>query len=50
MRKNNEKKRKEELERKDKKMESIEWQACTNKLIPSLPLKVLFSAKSKEFF
>ena len=31
-------------------MENIERQACTNRLIPSLPLKVLFFAKSKGFF
>ena len=27
----------------------LERQACTNRLIPSLPLKVLLSAGNKEF-
>ena len=51
-------KEKEEERKKDKKGEyqkrrkekiELEQQACTNRLIPSLPLKVLLSARNKEF-
>ena len=33
-----------------KENREIEWQACTNRLIPSLPLKALPSIKGKGFF
>ena len=48
--------RKEEKRKKKRKLETtkenkeIEWQACTNRLIPSLPLQVLLSTKDKGFF
>ena len=35
--------------RRKEKDRDLEWQACTNRLIPSLPLKALFSTINKEF-
>ena len=35
-------------ERKEKKNRELVQQACTNRLFPSLPLKILPSAKSKR--
>ena len=33
-----------------KEKRDIEWQACTNRLIPSLPLQALLSTKDRGFF
>ena len=33
-----------------KENREIEWQACTNRLIPFLPLQALLSTKDKGFF
>ena len=35
--------------KKKKKTKSVEWQACTNRLIPSLPLKTYPLLRIKEF-
>ena len=42
-------KRKKKRKTKKKIDRKLEWQTCTNRLIPSLPLKVLLSARNKEF-
>ena len=39
----------EYYKRKKEKDKELERQTCTNRLIPSLPLKVLLSARNKEF-
>ena len=42
--------RKREILEKKKEEEDreLEWQACTNRLIPSLPLKILLFTKNKK--
>ena len=44
----NGKQRKKEKKPKEKKQRELVPQACTNRLFPSLPLKILPSTKSKE--
>ena len=46
--KNGKQRKKEKKERKKKKQRELVPQACTNRLFPSLPLKILPSAESKE--
>ena len=50
--KNNKKKNKnrEERENQEEKTESVEWQTCTNKLIPFLPLKAYHLLMIKDLF
>ena len=50
MEKRREKEREKEKLEVKKENREIEWQAYTNRLILSLPLKVLLSSKSKGFF
>ena len=50
MEKRREKEREKEKLEVRKENREIEWQAYTNRLILSLPLKVLLSGKSQGFF
>ena len=42
-------KKREYSKRRKEKNRELERQACTNRLIPYLPLKALLSARNKEF-
>ena len=42
-----EERKRKRIRNKERKIESIEWQACTNRLIPSFPLKPMLSVKGK---
>ena len=43
-------KNREERENQEEKTESVEWQTCTNKLIPFLPLKAYHLLMIKDIF
>ena len=43
-------KNKEERENQEEKIKSVEWQACTNRLIPSLSLKAYNLLRINDLF